>query len=174
MKVIISVKGRFHGFNLAQELYHRNALHKLITTYPKFVAKRFDIPRDKIISFLDLEVLARSYRRVKNDYWRVSNWFNNEFDKRVARKITQADLFVGWSGSSFNSIRKAKNFNMTTILERGSSHILFQKEILEEESALFGSSTEVVHPGVIETELKEYDEADYIFIPSQYAKKHLH
>ena len=100
MKVIISVKGRFHGFNLAQELYHRNALHKLITTYPKFVAKQFDIPRDKIISFLDLEVLARSYRRVKNDYWRVSNWFNNEFDKRVSRKITQADLFVGWSGSS--------------------------------------------------------------------------
>lgn len=170
MKVIISVKGRFHGFNLAQELYHRNALHKLITTYPKFVAKQFDIPRDKIISFLDLEVLARSYRRIKNDYWRVGNWFNNKFDKRVARKITQADLFVGWSGSSFNSIRKAKSFNMTAILERGSSHILFQKEILEEESALFGSSMEVVHPGVIETELKEYDEADYIFIPSQYAK----
>ena len=108
MKVIISVKGRFHGFNLAQELYHRNALHKLITTYPKFVAKRFDIPRDKIISFLDLEVLARSYRRVKNDYWRASNWFNNEFDKRVARKITQADLFVGWSDLPLTASEKRK------------------------------------------------------------------
>ena len=65
MKVIISVKGRFHGFNLAQELYHRNALHKLITTYPKFVAKRFDIPRDKIISFLDLEGTSKILQKSK-------------------------------------------------------------------------------------------------------------
>ena len=106
MKVTISVKGRFHGFNLAQELYRRKALHKLMTTYPKFMAKRFDIPREKVISFLDLEIAGRSYRKFRDDYWRVSNWFNREFDRRVARKITQADLFIGWSGSSINSIRK--------------------------------------------------------------------
>ena len=171
MKVIISVKGRFHGFNLAQELYRRKALHKLMTTYPKFMAKRFDIPREKVISFLDLEIAGRSYRKFRDDYWRVSNWFNREFDRRVARKITQADLFIGWSGSSINSIRKAKSLGMTTVVERGSSHILFQKEILEEESAVFGSSVPAVHPGVIAAELKEYEEADYISIPSQFVKK---
>ena len=170
MKVIVSVKGRFHGFNLAQELFRRNALHKLVTTYPKFMAKRFEIPRKKVISFLDLEILGRSYRRIRDDYWRVSNWFNVQFDKRVAKNITPADLFVGWSSSSLNSIRKAKSLGMTTIVERGSSHILYQKEIVEEESAMFGSSIQAVHPAVIETELKEYEEADYISIPSQYVK----
>ena len=81
MKVIVSVKGRFHGFNLAQQLHRRDALHKLITSYPKFMAKRFDIPHKKVISFLDLEILGRSYRRIRDDYWRVSNWFNVQFDK---------------------------------------------------------------------------------------------
>ena len=170
MKVIVSVKGRLHGFNLAQELNRRNALHKLITSYPKFMAKRFDIPRRKVISFLDLEILARTYSRIRDDYWRLSNWVNRAFDRRVAKRITQADLFVGWSSSSLTSIRQAKSLGMTTIVERGSSHILYQHETLEEESALFGCSGPMIHPRVIETELKEYDEADYISIPSQYVK----
>jgi len=170
MRVIVSVKGRFHGFNLAQELFRRNALHQLFTTYPKFMTERFNIPRSKVISYLDLEILGRSYRRIRDDYWRVSNWFNVQFDKRVAKKITPADLFVGWSGSSLNSIRKAKSLGMTTIVERGSSHILYQKEIVEEESEMFGSSMQAIHPDVIEAELKEYDEADYISIPSKFVK----
>ena len=49
----------------------------------------------------------------------------------MAKNITPADLFIGWSGSSINSIRKAKSLGMTNVVEIGSSHILFQKEILE-------------------------------------------
>ena len=170
MKVIVSVQGRFHLFNLAQELNRRNALHKLITSYPKFMAKQFDIPRRKVISFLDLEILARSYRRIRDDYLKLSYWLSREFDRRVARKITQADLFIGWSSSSLNSIRKAKSLGMTTVVERGSSHMLHQTEIFEQEASLFGSSKYMIHSQIIKTSLKEYDEADYISIPSQYVK----
>ena len=82
MKVIISVKGRLHAFNLAQELNRRNALQKILTSYPKFMAKRFGIPRQRVTSFPDLEILARSYGKIRDDYWRISNWLNNKFDKR--------------------------------------------------------------------------------------------
>ena len=108
MKVTISVKGRFHGFNLAQELNNRDALQTLITTYPKFMAKRFGIPAKKVVSFLELEIMARSYRKVRDDYTKVSHWFNNKFDNKVSKKLEESDLFVGWSGSSINSIIKAK------------------------------------------------------------------
>lgn len=171
MKVTISVKGRFHGFNLAQELNNRDALKTLITTYPKFMAKRFGIPSKKVINFLELEIMARSYRKVRDDYVKVSHWFNNKFDYKVSKKLEESDLFVGWSGSSINSIIKAKELAMTTIVERGSSHILYQSHILEEESELSGASLSGVHPGVIENELKEYEQADFISIPSNYVKR---
>jgi glycosyltransferase involved in cell wall biosynthesis len=171
MKVTLSVKGRFHGFNLAQELNNRDALQTLITTYPKFMAKRFGIPAKKVISFLELEILARSYNKVRSDYSKVSHWFNNKFDNKVSKKLEECDLFVGWSGSSINSIVKAKELAMTSIVERGSSHILYQKNILEEESSLCGTSIAEIHSGVIDNELKEYEQADFISIPSNYVKR---
>ena len=58
-----------------------------------------------------------------------------------------------------------------TVLERGSSHMLYQRKILTEEYRKFGLEKEVVHPKVVERELMEYQEADYISIPSHYVKE---
>jgi glycosyltransferase involved in cell wall biosynthesis len=48
--------------------------------------------------------------------------------------------------------------------------MLYQREILTEEYARLGLKTEVVHPQVVERELTEYREADFIAIPSQFVK----
>ncbi len=58
-----------------------------------------------------------------------------------------------------------------TVLERGSSHMLYQRKILTEEYRKFGLEKEVVHPKVVERELTEYQEADYISIPSHFVKE---
>ena len=58
-----------------------------------------------------------------------------------------------------------------TVLERGSSHMLYQRRILTEEYRKFGLENEVVHPKVVERELMEYQEADYISIPSHFVKE---
>ena len=39
MKVSILVGGRFHAFNLAQQLQKRNYLEQLVTSYPKIYIK---------------------------------------------------------------------------------------------------------------------------------------
>src|SRR5665647_3403108 len=93
-------------------------------------------------------------------------------DSHVSRHLAPAsDIFVGLSGCALYSLRRARRMGAKTVLERGSSHMLYQRKILAEEYAKFGLEKEVVHPKVVERELMEYQEADYISIPSHYVKE---
>ena len=39
MKIAIIVGGRFHAFNLAEQIEKKKLLYKLITSYPKYFLK---------------------------------------------------------------------------------------------------------------------------------------
>ena len=48
MNISIIVGGRFHAFNLAEQLNNNNHLKQLITTYPKyFIKKNYGIDKKK-------------------------------------------------------------------------------------------------------------------------------
>ncbi len=174
MKIIISVGGRFHAFNLAQQLQKRGYLQRLITSYPKFLTRKWNLPDEKIKSVFIKEILERSWRKSPAF---IQNLYNPQFliheifDKLASRYIEKTDIFVGWSSFSLHSLRKAKKLGAIVVLERGSSHILYQNEILKEEYERFGLKPRLSHPKIIEKELKEYKEADYISIPSMFVKR---
>jgi glycosyltransferase involved in cell wall biosynthesis len=93
------------------------------------------------------------------------------FDRHASRHILeQSDIFVGLSGGALYSLRRARRMGVKTVLERGSTHMLYQQRILAEEYARFGVKKTVVHPKVVERELREYQEADFISVPSQFVK----
>lgn len=177
MKVIISTGGRFHSFNLAQELLKRDALDFIITSYPKFITRKWGLPDEKVKSVFIKEVLERSYRKLPGFVQKLYNpqaFICDLFDKLASKKLEKADIFVGWSSFSLYSLRKAKELGTKTVLERGSSHIVYQYEILKEEYERFGykpTFDDLPHPKIIEKELKEYEEADYISIPSLFVKR---
>ncbi|MFC1490474.1 glycosyltransferase family 4 protein [Candidatus Latescibacterota bacterium] len=68
------------------------------------------------------------------------------------------------------SLRKAKHFGAITIVERGSSHMQYQCKILLEEYEKWDVVSQIAHPRIIEKEVKEYEEADYITVPSTFVK----
>ncbi len=175
MKVSVSVGGRFHAFDLASQLQRHGHLNRLITTYPKFKAREWAIPNDKITSIMSNEVLRRGWRRVSKALglsFNLQYWFSERFDRLAAKYITgEEDIFVGWSSQSLHSMRKARERKVLTVLERGSTHILFQDKILKEEYQHCGLSPRLPHPKVIEKEMREYEEADCISIPSRFVKK---
>jgi glycosyltransferase involved in cell wall biosynthesis len=175
VKITISVLGRFHLFYLAKQLQDHNFLAKLITSYPKFEAARYGINPEHIDSLLIHEIHNRGWRKISRF---TESFFNPQymifelFDCHASRHITnRCDIFVGLSGGALYSLRRARRLGATTVLERGSSHMLYQKKILEEEYERLGLRKEVVHPKVVERELTEYREADFIAIPSQFVKK---
>lgn len=174
MKVIISVGGRFHAFNLAHQLVKRDLLYKLITSYPRFEVKKYGIPSEKVDSIIIKEILERGWRKLPNFLKNIYNpqfFVSDLYDKFASRHLEKADLFVGWSSFSLHTLRKAKKMDMVTVLDHGSSHIKYQDEILREEYEKFGLKAELAHSKVIEKEIEEYQEADYIAIPSLFSER---
>ena len=175
MKVAISVGGRFHAFNLAHQLEKRGHLERLITSYPKFEVVKYGIPQEKVKSLVLKEVIQRSWGRLPIFIRRNANpqFFINElFDKMARRHLPkEMDIFTGFSSFSLHSLRAAKYRGAIAILERGSTHIEYQRDILKKEYEKLGLKPELAHPKIVEKELKEYEEADYISIPSLFVKK---
>ncbi len=174
MKVIISVGGRFHAFNLAWQLLKRGYLEWLITSYPKFEVVKYGIPKGKIKSVIIKEILERGWRKLPRFLKNVYNpqyLLHEIFDKSAAKKIEKADIFIGWASFSLNSFKKAKELGMIKILDEGSSHIEFRRDIVKEEYEKFGIRSELPHPKLMEKELKEYEEADYICVSSSFVKR---
>ena len=175
MKITLSVLGRFWFFYLAKQLQDQELLARLITSYPKFEAVKYGINRENIDSLLIHEIHNRGWRKISRF---TESLFNPQymifelFDRHASRHVkNDCDIFAGLSGCSLYSLRRARQLGAKTIVERGSSHMLYQKKILTEEYARLGLRTEVVHPKVVERELTEYEEADFITVPSQFVKE---
>jgi len=174
MKVTVSVFGRFHAFNLAEQLFKQDALNKLITSYPAFEVVKYGIPGDKVTSLPVCELINRGWNKVQPI---MKNCCNAEYliaefyDRLASMRFDQVDIVTGWTFSFLHTLRKAKSMGAITIVERGSSHILSQMNILKEEYNTYGIKPRLAHPKLIEKELLEYKEADYISIPSSFVKR---
>jgi glycosyltransferase involved in cell wall biosynthesis len=173
--VTVSVSGRFWAFNLASQLHRRGHLRRLITTYPKFEAAKYGTPQSHTVSHLPLELITRLFqkapewcRRHYNPEYAVDEMVDRAASLRIPRDTR---IFVGWSSVSLHSMRRAKAIGAVTLLERGSSHMRYQTDILKEEYARFGLRPVVAHTRVFEKELQEYEEADFIVVPSSFVKR---
>lgn len=170
-KVNISVVGRFHAFDLAKQMQKHNVLNKLITTYPKFFTRKWDIPSEKIASELHLELLNRYKSKIPFISDNHINMFLKErHDRRSIKYLDNIDVFIGWENVSLKSIVEAKKRGIVTILEKGSAHKTFFIKNQIEEYALKNQiyDTSYLSWG---KDLVEYELVDYISIPSSFVKR---
>ena len=167
MKVCISVHGRFHAFELAAGLHRRHALAGLLTTYPGFAVKRLvgaSLPtsaawwlemRRRVPGLaIDAAALARAFANFAADHL-----------------PDESDLLVGWSSATLEAIAPARGRGMKVILERGSSHIAHQTEVLSEAYDAYGLQFSETSVAMIEREVAEYNLADAIAVPSAFAAR---
>ena len=170
MNISIIVGGRFHAFNLAEQLNKNNNLKQLITSYPKFfVNQNYKISKDKIKSIIIKEIVQRSFFY---NLLNLNDLLTKYFDHKASQLIdfNNLDILIGWSSFSLNSFKKSKNKKCIKILERGSTHIDFQTEILEEEYNKNNSKPRLPSQYIIDKEKEEYEIADFITVPTDFAK----
>jgi len=176
-KVAIVVPGRFHLFNLAQQLLKRGYLSQLITSYPKSETKKWGIPADKVNSILIKEILFRGWQelpKILRGIYDPQFLIHQIFDYLSCSLLKRADLVVGGSSAFLKTLKRARSNGAVTIVEHGSTHIEYQRDILLEEYDRFGikpESGQIPHPRIVEKELEEYKETDYISIPSSFVKR---
>jgi glycosyltransferase involved in cell wall biosynthesis len=175
VRAIVSCSGKFHAFALSEQLHRFGMLSRFYTTYAwqknrlmRRWAGRVDrenIPPGKIGTLIPLAVMMKLYRQE----FLYNDWYDRAVAFALARS-TDYDVFIGWSGMSHRALLAAKKAGKIGVLERGSSHILHQNDILQQEYASFGIDFSI-DPRVIEKELKEYETCDYIAVPSSFVEK---
>ncbi len=171
-QITLVVPGRWHAFDLARELEQLGALHRLITNYPKSQTRRWGIPDAKVVSLPVSDVLTRLAWKFGGEAFAMRQQFriNDLFARQAAKHLGTPDLVHAWSAAAEPALLAARARGIPTVLERSSSHMLEQCRLLREEYASLGLRWEETPTATVERELREYQLADRIFVPSRFVR----
>ncbi|MBI2890116.1 MAG: glycosyltransferase family 4 protein [Nitrospirae bacterium] len=176
--VVVSTLGKFKLFQWAQALADRGWLEMLVTDYhrlkygwlPSLRQDGEELPEDRIRCFLLPGLIGRAPQRISGH--RVlfaERCASGLFDRWAAGQLGEGNLLVARSGAALHTIRSAHERGMKTVLYRGSTHILHQKQILEEERDRVGLPGASVAPWAVDRELNEYAESDHVYANSRFS-----
>lgn len=170
MKYLMSNPGKFHHFEVARELFKKNQLNKIICGYPWFKLKHEGVDKDKIISLSLITILTRFIKvRKITDF--LNDYQSKKIDLEAGKFLDNSNVFIGLSTCGLKTGIEAKKRGIVYICERSSAHIKYQNEILKREYEKLKLSYQPIPKERIEREIDEYNESDFILVPSSFVKK---
>jgi starch synthase len=178
MRIVQTVFGVFHHFELARELERRGHLKTVYSTYPWTRLKREGIDQSKVETFpwlhaaemLSLRIgLNRPWVRDPLSY--ANTLAFDEWTLRRLRRSAAPDALIALSGSSLKTGREVQARGGRLICDRGSSHQRYQERIVTEEYRRWGVHRPVADIRDIQREEQIYELADAITVPSSFAAR---
>lgn len=166
LRIAIATLGRFHVLDLARELAALGHEVRFYSWVPRARAIRFGLPRECHVSLLvflfPLAALQRVWPRA------MATWLEYPIYRAanlaVRLRLQPCDVFIGMSGLYLEAaVHARERFGALILLERGSRHILSQRDILD---ALPGKAR--VPEFAIRRELAGYALADRVVVPSNH------
>ncbi len=132
---------------------------------------KFGLPKQNVVSFfLICAPLMFVCRKIHLPYdWNryIYYFIVRVVDFMAAINLRECDIIIGISGCAFLSAKKAKKkYKALFFCDRGCKHILSQNAILKNTP-----NAECVFPKDMPIELKQYEMADYIILPSMHSKE---
>jgi len=175
MKVIQSVHGVFHHFDLARELESQGSLQRIYSSFPWRRLVREGLPRERVRTFpwVHTPLLLSAGRLPIPALWsqKLFSRCLPVFDTWVSRQIEDCDAFVALSGAGLKTGAVVQSRGGRYICDRGSSHIRYQDQIVSEEYARWGTPMRACDPYLIAREEAEYDRADLITVASAFSRR---
>jgi len=166
-KFNISSFGYF-GYFLAKEMYELNRLNMLYTNLT--TTRSNAIPKSMKKIHLSSR-LVYLFSRLGIQTPDLANFTAIRlFDDWLAKNLSYSEIFHSFSSFCLSSMKKAKKMGSMTIIERGSSHIEYQNSILREEYKKWKVDYHAIPDSIIDRELEEYNECDFITVQSSFAK----
>ena len=174
-QTVLVCSGRFHHFDLARQLRRHGMLKHLFTGYPSFKLREEDLPRLCVSTFpwfmTPRMALARWGTLPAPLERSLSRWGNESLDLYVASHLPACDVVIALSGLGLKTGRTIQWRGGCYVCDRGSSHILYQDRILREEYQRWGDRFVGIDPRGIAKEEYEYEAADAITVPSEFARR---
>ncbi len=177
MRILQTVFGAFHHFELARELNRRHHLEAIYSTWPWRRLQREGLPHEKVRTFPYFGVPDYLLHRSGLDLTRLQDWIGYQnalaFDHWTTRQLQThyrqnkpLDALVGISGSSLRAGQLAQQHGGKFICDRGSTHQRFQEQIVAEEYRRWGITRPVSDERDNLREEAIYAAADAITVPS--------
>ena len=171
MKIAILTTGRFHVCDLARELDalgHAVAFYSLV---PPWRTRQFGLPGrcNRWLAPLVAPVLL-TQRAAARTRWAetADHALAAALDFCASKVIERCDVLIGMSGlASATAAAARRRFGARIFIERGSRHILSQREILQALPRRPGSKPPVPE-WAVRRELTDYDLADTVVVPSRH------
>jgi alpha-maltose-1-phosphate synthase len=172
MHILQAANGVYHHFELARQLDAQGHTGLIFSTFPWRRIQREGLPRERVRTFPWIhtpQLMVRRLRLPDGLNRQISRTMFRTFDGWVTRNLTACDAYVALSGSGLTSGPRAQELGARYICDRGSSHIRYQDEVVSEEMRRWGLEGRGVDPYIIDREEAEYQQADAVTVPSQFA-----
>ena len=162
---------KMQSYYIAKELYRKNYLNKIVCQEKK----KYHV--NEFLSEIDLSIVKSPplfLNLVRKSFFRSISFFNKNiarhyseilFDNFVAKHIDYtADLFFYDITSGLNSLRKAKEKGMRTIVQEQMAHPVYNRNLIIDECRRFnlGIATELMNSEMAERRIKVLEESDSI------------
>lgn len=171
-QIVVVTPGRFHSFDLAEQLHAAGRLAAIYTGYPKFKLRNTEVNTGLIRSFPWLHTPELALGRVPQFPRRIIaevGWHAGEaLAGYAASTLPECGLVTALSGSGLRVGELIQQRGGIYVCDRGSSHILWAKRALEDEYRSLGFQHEWVDQRLIDKEQAEYALADAITLPSRF------
>lgn len=170
MKIAIVTTGRFHVCDLARELSERGHEVAFYSLVPPTRTRQFGLPdscnRWLLPRVLPEYVAVRTLARTRLKL-RAEERFHERFGRVAAAALERCDVLIGMSGIAGEAAETARSkYGARVFIERGSRHILSQREILD--AALGASGGSRVPEFAVRRELHDYEVAHAIVVPARH------
>jgi starch synthase len=175
MKVTQAVFGVFHHFELAHQLYRRNHLQQIYSTWPWARLKREGLPRSVVSCFPLLHTTDYLLNRTGLHSRRLSSkmnaWTALSFDRWTNNRIAPCDAFIAISGAGLLTGRKIQANGGIFICDRGSTHQRYQEQVVADEYRRWNVPQPLSKPHITVREEEIYATANAITVPSTVARR---
>ena len=141
----------------------------MVTAVPR---ARVGLPRELVSTRLRWSALRWGVRRATPCADSLlSRKVIHDFDRWAATRLGRPSAVNGLSGFATDTLSQASARGIPVFCDRGSWHILEQKMVLDAESERLGAPCEHFDSFMIERELREYQLATRILVPSEAARE---
>lgn len=159
----------FHMVDQARQVSRLGALERMVTAIP---LGRVGLPREQVRR----RIYGSGLRYVVGKAFpgtdqALTRGVVRDFDRWAIRQIGTPTVVNALSGFATKTLEEAAHQGIGVCCDRGSWHILEQKQVLEDEADRMGCGPPRFDPFVIDRELCEYDLVDRIIVPSEPARQ---
>ncbi len=172
MRVQVSSPTAFHVLDLARQMERLGSLSRFSTLLPPSMTA--GVPASKVKRQPLLLAPAYVAAKLRPPFIKdaLSRLTPRAFERWLPTTIAECDVFHALSGFGLQAHRIARTrFGAVTVCDRGSSHIVYQDDLLRDEHARWGVAYAGIDRRTIERELAEYEECDLISVPSTFVRR---